>query len=202
MDRYVTIDRPVGGDAQVEIVVLRSRFLAQVRRVESEADARAFVAEVRSRHHDARHHCTAFVIGPDAGLRRSNDDGEPSGTAGRPMLETVAGREVSDVAVVVTRWFGGTLLGTGGLARAYADATAAVLDLAGTRERRLWRRARVTAPIAEAGALESRLRRTTDVLAVQYEAEQVQLDVAYADPAAVDRLTLEELPPLWRDLTR
>ena len=108
-------------------MVLRSRFLAHVARAETEAAARAVIAEARAAHHDARHHCSAFVLGADAMLRRSNDDGEPSGTAGRPMLDVLGGRGLSDVVVVVTRWFGGTLLGTGGLTRAYGDATAAAL---------------------------------------------------------------------------
>ena len=196
---YRTIDRPVGGSAEAEIVVLRSRFLARMARVEDEVSARALIAEVRSTHHDARHHCTAFVIGPDGSLRRSNDDGEPSGTAGRPMLEVLAGREVSDVVAVVTRWFGGTLLGTGGLARAYADATAAALDVAGTRERVLWQRARVTVPITEVGAMESRLRRDTEVVDVAYGAAEVSYEVAAADLDVLDRLPFETLEPVWRD---
>jgi uncharacterized YigZ family protein len=197
--RYRTIDRPRGGGATAEIVVLRSRFLARVGRVEGEESARSLVGEVRATHHDARHHCTAFVIGPDRALRRSNDDGEPSGTAGRPMLEVISGREISDVVVVVTRWFGGTLLGTGGLARAYADATAAALDVAGTRDRVLWRRARVVAPIADAGALENRLRRATDVMDVTYGADHVTYEVAAPDLAVLDRLPFVELDTVWRD---
>ncbi|MTB89381.1 YigZ family protein [Aeromicrobium senzhongii] len=199
MAAYRTIDRPLGGTAEAEIVVLRSRFLARAGRVEDEASARSLIAEVRATHHDARHHCTAFVIGPDGSLRRSNDDGEPSGTAGRPILEVVSGREVSDVVVVVTRWFGGTLLGAGGLGRAYGDATAAVLDVAGTRERVLWRRARIVAPVAEVGALENRLRRSTDVIEVSYGAEQVTYEVAAPDLGVLDRLEYEELDPVWRD---
>ncbi len=77
---------------------------------------------------DARHHCTAFVLGPDGTTMRSNDDGEPSGTAGAPMLEVLRGRGLTDVVAVVTRWFGGTLLGTGGLIRAYGDAVSLALD--------------------------------------------------------------------------
>lgn len=199
MPTYRTIDQPLGGTAEAEIVVSRSRFLARARRVADEESARAFIAEVRSLDHDARHHCTAFVIGPDGSLRRSNDDGEPSGTAGRPMLEVVAGREVSDVAVVVTRWFGGILLGTGGLARAYSDATTAALDVAGVRTRRLWQQARVVAPMTEVGVLENRLRRDTDVVDVQYAADSVTYTVAVADLEVLDRLEFERLDPVWRD---
>jgi len=196
---YRTIDRPLGGTAEAEIVVSRSRFLARVCRVEDEESARAFIASIRATDHDARHHCTAFVIGPDGALRRTNDDGEPSGTAGRPMLEVLAGREVSDVVAVVTRWFGGILLGTGGLVRAYGDAVAAALDVAGTRERVLWQQARVVAPIAEVGTMESRLRRDTDVVDVAYEADRVTWTVAMTDVDVLDRLEYELVEPVWRD---
>ena len=85
---------------------------------------------MRSGSRDARHHCTAFVLGPDGATLRSNDDGEPSGTAGAPMLDVLRGRGLTDVVAVVARWFGGTLLGTGGLIRAYGDAASAALDVA------------------------------------------------------------------------
>jgi uncharacterized YigZ family protein len=128
---------------------------------------------VRRDHHDARHHCSAFVIGPDASLRRSNDDGEPTGTAGAPMLEVLTGREVSDVVAVVTRWFGGTLLGAGGLVRAYGDAAGLALDVAGTQERRLLHTMLVTASAADAGPLDHRLRAMGEVTDVEYGAEVV-----------------------------
>src|SRR5690242_12155922 len=98
-----------------ELEVSRSRFLADVRRVESEEAARAVIAEVRTEYRDARHHCSALVLGSDHRIQRSNDDGEPSGTAGAPMLAALRAAELSDVVAVVTRWFGGTLLGAGGL---------------------------------------------------------------------------------------
>lgn len=199
MATYRTIDLGLGDTAGAELVVSRSRFLARVCRVEDEESARAFIADVRAELHDARHHCTAFVIGPDAALRRSNDDGEPSGTAGRPMLEVLTGREVSDVVAVVTRWFGGVLLGTGGLVRAYGDATAAALEVAGTRGRVRWQQARVVAPIAEVGTMESRLRRDTDVVDVTYEADRVTWTVAMRDVGVLDRLEYELVEPVWRD---
>lgn len=93
----------------------------------SEGEARAFIDQVRSTSRDARHHCTAFILGEDLPVERSNDDGEPSGTAGTPMLEVLRGNEIRDAVAVVTRWFGGTLLGTGGLIRAYADSVSAAL---------------------------------------------------------------------------
>lgn len=175
------------GSADVELEVSRSRFLAHVAPVADEAEARAVVADVRSQHPTAGHQCTAFVIGSDARLRRSNDDGEPSGSAGRPMLEVLTGREVSDAVAVVSRWFGGTLLGVGGLVRAYGDATALALEAAGTRERRRRTLVATTVPLDLVGALENRLRATWDVVDVAYGADGV-LTLA-VDPARVDELT-------------
>ena len=111
-----------------EIVEKKSRFLAEVRRVETEGEAVAFVEEVKKRYWDASHNCSAFVIGRRGELTRCSDDGEPSGTAGRPMLEVLLGEGICNVAVVVTRYFGGTLLGTGGLVRAYGAAVKAGLE--------------------------------------------------------------------------
>ena len=107
---------------QGEIVEKKSRFIATVRKVESEEEAVAFIEEMKKKYWDARHNCSAFVIGTRGELSRCSDDGEPSGTAGRPMLEVLLGDGVRNVAVVVTRYFGGVLLGTGGLVRAYTQA--------------------------------------------------------------------------------
>ena len=113
---------------QAELVEKKSRFIANVRPVESEAEAVAFIDEMKKKYWDARHNCSAFVIGTKAELTRCSDDGEPSGTAGRPMLEVLLGEGVRNIAVVVTRYFGGVLLGTGGLVRAYTTATARALE--------------------------------------------------------------------------
>ncbi|OFE14719.1 YigZ family protein [Humibacillus sp. DSM 29435] len=111
-----------------EIEVRRSRFVCTVAPVSSEDAARAAIEGVRGASRDAGHHCTAFVLGSEAATVRTNDDGEPSGTAGAPMLDVLRGHGLTDVVAVVARWFGGTLLGTGGLIRAYADAVTAALD--------------------------------------------------------------------------
>ena len=124
--RYVTL----ATTASAQLEVRRSRFVCDIAPASTEQEARAFVDAVRSGSRDAGHHCTAFVLGPDGATLRSNDDGEPSGTAGAPMLEVLRGRALTDVVAVVTRWFGGTLLGTGGLIRAYGDAVTAALDVA------------------------------------------------------------------------
>lgn len=105
-----------------EITEKKSRFIATVRPVESEDEASAFIAEMKKKYWDARHNCSAFVLGGHQEMTRCSDDGEPAQTAGRPMLDVLLGEELHNVAVVVTRYFGGTLLGTGGLVRAYQKA--------------------------------------------------------------------------------
>lgn len=109
-----------GGEG--EIVEKKSRFIATIRKCETEEEAVAFIDEMKKKYWDARHNCSAFVIGSRGELTRCSDDGEPSGTAGRPMLEVLLGEGIRNIAVVVTRYFGGTLLGTGGLVRAYTQA--------------------------------------------------------------------------------
>ena len=115
-----------GGTA--EIIEKKSRFIANVTRVESEAEAAAFVESIRKKYWDCRHHCSAFVLGANHEITRCSDDGEPSGTAGRPILDILLGTGIHNVCVVVSRYFGGTLLGTGGLVRAYGQAAKAGLE--------------------------------------------------------------------------
>ena len=109
-----------GGEG--EIVEKKSRFISTIRKCETEEEAVAFIEEMKKKYWDARHNCSAFIIGSRGELTRCSDDGEPSGTAGRPMLDVLLGEEVHNAAVVVTRYFGGTLLGTGGLVRAYSKS--------------------------------------------------------------------------------
>ena len=109
-----------GGTA--EIVEKKSRFIATCKPVTTEEEAVVFIESVKKQYWDARHNCSAFVIGSKGELTRCSDDGEPSGTAGRPMLDVILGEDIYNVAVVVTRYFGGVLLGTGGLVRAYSKA--------------------------------------------------------------------------------
>ncbi len=109
-----------GGTGEIE--EKRSRFIATIEPVSSEEEAADFVAAMKKKYWDARHNCSAFIIGDNGQKTRCSDDGEPSGTAGRPMLDVLAGEHITNVCVVVTRYFGGTLLGTGGLVRAYSGA--------------------------------------------------------------------------------
>lgn len=191
MASYLTL--PAGCELAAETEVRRSRFLAVVTRVGDEPAARAVIAGRRSTYPDARHHCSAFVLGPDPRTERSNDDGEPSGTAGAPMLQALRSAGLSDVVAVVTRYFGGTLLGTGGLARAYADAVQAALDSDTRRVRRepveLFD---LAVPHSDAGRVEAGLRTATldhadlQVLGTSYQDEAI-LHLAVG-PASAERL--------------
>lgn len=154
MHAYTTVAR----DAVAQVEVKHSVFRCTVQRAEAEDAARALVARLRKELWDARHHCSAFVIGPDGRLQRSSDDGEPAGTAGAPMLDVLVGAGLRDVAVVVSRWFGGTLLGAGGLVRAYSEAVRAGIAEAGTLQRELVRELEVEVEPADAGRVESELR--------------------------------------------
>ena len=115
---YKTIE----GESTGELVEKKSRFIAYVTPVASEEEAYAFVERIKKKHYDARHNCFAFSVGIEMPLLRFSDDGEPQGTAGKPILEVICGEDVRNICIVVTRYFGGTLLGTGGLVRAYTDA--------------------------------------------------------------------------------
>lgn len=110
-----------------EIVEKKSRFIATTFPINSEEEATLFIESIRKKYWDARHHCFAYVMGDKHQIQRFSDDGEPSGTAGKPMLDILLGEDIHNVLVVVTRYFGGTLLGTGGLVRAYSKATKAGL---------------------------------------------------------------------------
>jgi uncharacterized YigZ family protein len=123
METYVTITEK----SSAEYSEKRSRFIAIASPCTSEAEAQSILASLKSEYWDARHNCSAYVIGENNEIMHSSDDGEPSGTAGRPMLSVLTGADLHNVAVVVTRYFGGVLLGTGGLVRAYQGAVSAAI---------------------------------------------------------------------------
>ncbi|MBQ8914327.1 MAG: YigZ family protein [Lachnospiraceae bacterium] len=120
-----------GGEG--EIVEKKSKFIGQIKPVVSEEEAYAFIEKIKKKHYDARHNCFAFSIGVEQPLLRFSDDGEPQGTAGKPILEVITSSKIHNICIVVTRYFGGTLLGTGGLVRAYTDASKAALANCETR---------------------------------------------------------------------
>ena len=116
--------------AEAEVIEKKSRFIGTIFSIESEEHANEILASIRKKYWDATHNCYAYVLGYNNEIQRYNDDGEPGGTAGMPILEVIRGSQIRNILIVVTRYFGGTLLGTGGLVRAYTDASKAVLEVA------------------------------------------------------------------------
>ena len=178
--------------SEIDLEIKRSHFLGLAARTTSEAQAREFIASRRALYPDARHHCSAFIsANPGATpTERSNDDGEPSGTAGKPMLEVLRGSQIFDVTVVVTRYFGGTLLGTGGLVRAYSQATAQALEqlsLCRRSQQYLWQ---LRAPVAEAGRIEAELRAGgANIVQTRWESQAtIELASAVANPTELAAL--------------
>lgn len=178
--------------SEIDLEIKRSHFLGLAARTTSEAQAREFIASRRTLYPDARHHCSAFIIANPGATptERSNDDGEPSGTAGKPMLEVLRGSQIFDVTVVVTRYFGGTLLGTGGLVRAYSQATTQALEqlsLCKRSQQYLWQ---LRAPVAEAGRIEAELRAGgANIVQTRWESQAtIELASAVANPTELAAL--------------
>ncbi|WP_017581444.1 YigZ family protein [Nocardiopsis valliformis] len=173
-----------GGEHEIEIK--KSRFICAMARVDSEEAARAFIAERRKEHWNANHNCTAYVLGEDGGVQRSSDDGEPAGTAGVPMLEVLRHRRITDAVAVVTRYFGGTKLGAGGLIRAYGNSVSAAIEEFGLLERRPLLVVDVFADYVLGGRLESDLRDSAlTVREVAYE-DRVRIEVALPEAELPD----------------
>ncbi|MGI5350938.1 YigZ family protein [Streptomyces sp. CA-250714] len=176
---YIT----VAAEGVHETEVNRSRFLCALAPAATEAEAQEFIARVRKQHPGANHNCSAYVIGADASIQKANDDGEPGGTAGVPMLQMLLRREVRYAVAVVTRYFGGVKLGAGGLIRAYGGAVGEALDAVGTVTRRRFRLVTITVGHERAGRLENDLRATgRQVREVRYGAEvTIELGLPDAD---------------------
>ena len=172
VDSYNTILTP-GID---EIVEKKSRFIGYAQPVSSEEEAYAFVESVKKKHYDARHNCHAFAIGKENTLYRFSDDGEPQGTAGKPILEVISGNQVTDICIVVTRYFGGTLLGTGGLVRAYTEAAKLALADAGIHQMQRMKLMDITCSYNDSGKVQYLL--STNEISIEnteYGADQIQI---------------------------
>ena len=157
-----------------EIEIKRSRFICLIGRVTNDAEARGFIDAARTRFPDARHHCSAYIYHVDAShpVERSSDDGEPSGTAGKPMLDVLKGSGLMDIAVVVVRYFGGIKLGAGGLVHAYGGVVSEAIELVEPVLRTTRHLFTLDAPHADAGRWEAELRnRGYEVLGVDYAAQ-------------------------------
>lgn len=153
-ENYLTVK----GYGESEIVISKSRFLTYIERVETEEDAISFIDGIKKLHHNATHNCSAYIIGEHDHIQKANDDGEPSGTAGVPMLEVLKKQGLKDTVVVVTRYFGGIKLGGGGLIRAYGKATTEGLIAAQIVERKLHHFMKVAIDYTWLGKVENEIR--------------------------------------------
>jgi uncharacterized YigZ family protein len=150
--------RTIAAPGTHELIVKKSRFLCTLELAATEDEARAVIETVRKRHWDANHNCSAYRVGPEGRFQRTSDDGEPAGTAGVPMLAVLTKRDLTDTVAVVTRWFGGVLLGAGGLIRAYGQSVSQAIDAVGIVERRPVALVAVEVDYGDAGRLENALR--------------------------------------------
>jgi uncharacterized YigZ family protein len=174
--------RTIAGPGSHEIVIKKSRFICSLARAATEDEARAAIETVRRRHWDASHNCSAYRVGPGGHLQRTSDDGEPSGTAGAPMLAVLSRRDLTDTVAVVTRFFGGILLGAGGLIRAYGQAVSEAVDVVGIVERRPLFLIAVEADHGEAGRLEHALRTAGYSLGPISHAARVAFEIRLDEP--------------------
>ncbi len=149
--------RTIATAAEQRIIIKKSEFIGYASPVTTEQEAAVFIETIRKKHWDATHNCSAYVIGEYQELQRSSDDGEPSGTAGKPILEVIKKRQLTNVAIVVTRYFGGIMLGAGGLIRAYGQSAAAGIDAAGVVLRSLHQQIIATVDYTWVGKLENEL---------------------------------------------
>ncbi|MBV7505727.1 YigZ family protein [Bacillus sp. sid0103] len=173
LPRYNTVKHA----GEHEIIIQKSRFIAHIKRAESELDAQEFIQALKKKYWDASHNCSAYLIGEHDQIQKANDDGEPSGTAGVPILEVLKKRKLKDTVVVVTRYFGGIKLGAGGLIRAYGKATSEGLDAVGIVERKLMQVCHVKIDYSWLGKIENELRSSIYILKnIQY-LENVEVEV-------------------------
>lgn len=182
--QYRVLLKECGG----EIEEKKSRFICTVRPVHSEQEASAFIEETKKKYWDARHNCSAFILGSRQEQTRCSDDGEPNGTAGRPMLEVLLGEGLCDVAAVVTRYFGGTLLGTGGLVRAYSGAVKEALAHAETGWMRYGVKLRIGTDYNSVGKIQHLFGRRNIPAEAEYgEAVRFTVTVSAGEAEAVRR---------------
>ncbi|MFT4147324.1 MAG: YigZ family protein [Micrococcaceae bacterium] len=206
MNSYRTVENYRTLEFSLE--VKRSEFIAYVHRVDSQEQAEEFIQSIRVLHPKARHVCWSFVLGCQQEIQRSSDDGEPSGTAGIPILQTIVKNSgelpLSDVVVVVVRYFGGTLLGTGGLARAYSEASAKALEQANFCSRIEQQMYAICVSFERVGKVENLLRQKAETpLEVKYLDDCVEIITPCCDTEFLKQLQLEysNQGTRWIDMT-
>lgn len=177
MINYKTIQ----GNGEALYEIQKSRFLTFVQHVSNEAEAKDFIEKIRKQHWEARHCCSAFIIGEHGNLQKADDDGEPSGTAGKPLLEVLKKQDLSDLVIVVIRYFGGIKLGAGGLIRAYGKAATLGIEASKIVVKTLFLQVKLTIDYALLGTVENHLR---------------QEEIAIEDKDFADKVTLHLLFPV------
>ncbi|OLO38079.1 YigZ family protein [Alkalihalophilus pseudofirmus] len=178
--------RTVKSYGEHEINIQRSRFITYVDRATTEEEAQQFIEKIKKKHWNATHNCSAYLIGENDEIQKANDDGEPSGTAGVPMLEVLKKRGLKDTVVVVTRYFGGIKLGAGGLIRAYGSATSEGLNATGIVERTLMQIVHTTIDYHWLGKVENELRQSPYHLKEIHYLEQVEIET-YVEKQQTDQ---------------
>ncbi|AYA78031.1 YigZ family protein [Bacillus sp. Y1] len=178
----------VKGYGEHEIVIEKSRFIAHISRAETEEDAIEFIQTIKKKHWNATHNCSAYLIGEHDLIQKANDDGEPSGTAGVPILEVLKKRKLKDTVVVITRYFGGIKLGAGGLIRAYGKSTSEGLNVIGIVERKLMQIVHVKVDYTWIGKLENELRASIYEIKEIHYLEVVEFEV-FVEEANVEKFT-------------
>jgi uncharacterized YigZ family protein len=173
LQKYYTVK----GYGENEIIIEKSRFICYVNRATTEEEAVQFIQDIKKKHWDATHNCSAYVIGEHDQIQKANDDGEPSGTAGVPMLEVLKKKGLKDTVVVVTRYFGGIKLGAGGLVRAYSKSVSEGLKAAGIVERRLTRVIHVNIDYTWLGKVENELRSSIYPIKTIHYLDNVEIEV-------------------------
>ncbi|MCY8149351.1 YigZ family protein [Bacillus paralicheniformis] len=166
----------VAGEGTHEIVIEKSRFICHLSRVSTEEEAQNFINHIKKQHWNATHNCSAYVLGENDQIQKANDDGEPSGTAGVPMLEVLKKRNLKDTCAVVTRYFGGIKLGAGGLIRAYGKSVSEGLNHVGVVERKLMRVMHTTVNYTWLGKLENELRESPYQIKDIHYADDVEFE--------------------------
>jgi uncharacterized YigZ family protein len=174
LSQYYTVSKEV---SEHEIIIQKSRFIAHIKRAETENEAQEFIQTLKKKYWDANHNCSAYLIGENDQIQKANDDGEPSGTAGVPILEVLKKKKLKDTVVVITRYFGGIKLGAGGLIRAYGKATSEGLETAGIVERRLVQVIHIKIDYTWLGKVEKELRESEYIIKEIHYLDIVEVEV-------------------------
>lgn len=207
MIEYKTIEKTSEGFLEIS----KSRFLTHINHVETEEEAQEFIQSIKKKYFDARHNCYAYIIGERSQIQKSSDDGEPSGTAGVPILEVLKKNELSDIVVVVTRYFGGIKLGAGGLIRAYGKATTTALDNGVIVKKTIFNRYELHLDYSLIGTLENYLHKQEIRIEDKAYTDKVVFTILLPPSTAADDLTditnltsgrcqINELEPIYLNI--